>query len=239
MTKSLEKNIPWLRVFVEAIAVVGSILLAFAIDAWWADRQEALEGGRLADALASEISENLVDLDRAITVTTESIEKARNVLNVIAGNEPVATKISGLAEIGNIFVMRGWYLTDNVYQQSVASGKLLLIKDEELRFLLADYHSLLADLVGIVGNMETQYYLELEPFLTKHTIYTEVAHSAWLKDLPEPPFKTDFDSLARNTELWNLVAFRLELDLAYLSRLKRARKDGATISDSLLVYSGL
>ena len=239
MTKSLEKNIPWLRVFIEAVAIVGSILLAFSIDAWWADRQEAVEGGRLADALASEIAENLVDLDRAITVTTESIEKARNVLNIIAGNEPVAIKRSGLAEIGNIFVMRGWYLTDNVYQQSVASGKLLLIKDEKLRFLLADYHSLLADLVGLVRNMETQYYLELEPFLTKHTVYTEVAHSAWLKGLPEPPFKTDFESLAQNTELWNLVAFRLELDLAYLSRLERARKDGAKVTDSLSVYAEL
>ena len=198
-----------------------------------------MEGGRLADALASEIAENLVDLDRAITVTTESIEKARNVLNIIAGNEPVAIKRSGLAEIGNIFVMRGWYLTDNVYQQSVASGKLLLIKDEKLRFLLADYHSLLADLVGLVRNMETQYYLELEPFLTKHTVYTEVAHSAWLTGLPEPPFKTDFESLAQNTELWNLVAFRLELDLAYLSRLERARKHGAKVTDSLSVYAEL
>lgn len=237
MTESIEKDIPWPRVFVEAVAIVASILLAFAIDAWWADRQEALEGGRLAGALASEIAENLVDLDREITVKTESIKKARNVLDVIAGNEPVATKRSGLAEIGNIFVMGSWYLTDNIYQQSVASGKLLLIEDERLRFSLADYHSLLADLVGIVGNMETQYYLELEPFLTKHTVYTEVAHSAWLKGLPTPPFETDFDSLARNTELWNLVAFRLELDLAYLSRLERARKDGSILADSLLAYS--
>jgi hypothetical protein len=30
-------KIPWKRLSVEALAIVGSILLAFAIDAWWED----------------------------------------------------------------------------------------------------------------------------------------------------------------------------------------------------------
>jgi hypothetical protein len=32
------ENIPWKRLSVEAAAIVGSILLAFAIDAWWEER---------------------------------------------------------------------------------------------------------------------------------------------------------------------------------------------------------
>lgn len=32
--------IPWKRIAVEAVAIVVSILLAFAIDAWWAEKQE-------------------------------------------------------------------------------------------------------------------------------------------------------------------------------------------------------
>ena len=31
----LSCQIPWLRVFVEGVVIVGSILLAFGIDAWW------------------------------------------------------------------------------------------------------------------------------------------------------------------------------------------------------------
>ena len=228
MAESIPKRISWRRLFVEAAAIVGSILLAFAIDAWWSDRQDELEGERLANALAAEVAENLVDLDNEIKATNELIERSRDVLDAIAGVEPVSPERNGLADIGNIFVMRSWYLTNNIYMQSVASGKLLLINSETLRFSLADYHSLLADLVVIVGNIETQYYMALEPFLTKHTVYT---------DLPTPPFSTDFDSLARNTELWNLLAFRLELDLAYLARLERARNDGAELADALLAYA--
>jgi hypothetical protein len=81
------------------------------------------------------------------------------------------------------------------------------------------------------------YYLELEPFMTKHTVYTEVAHSDWLKDIPTPPFKTDFDALARNTELWNLLALRMELDLAFLQRLESAQENGSNLSDALRAYA--
>ena len=35
----MSKQIPWLRVFVEGVVIVGSILLAFGIDAWWDGRQ--------------------------------------------------------------------------------------------------------------------------------------------------------------------------------------------------------
>jgi hypothetical protein len=33
-------QIPWTRIAVESIAIVASILVAFAIDAWWEERQE-------------------------------------------------------------------------------------------------------------------------------------------------------------------------------------------------------
>jgi len=36
----LKPQIPWLGVFVEGVVIVGSILLAFGIDAWWDGRQE-------------------------------------------------------------------------------------------------------------------------------------------------------------------------------------------------------
>jgi hypothetical protein len=32
--------IPWLRVLIEGVVIVGSILVAFGIDAWWQDRAE-------------------------------------------------------------------------------------------------------------------------------------------------------------------------------------------------------
>ena len=47
-------GIPWSRYLVEGGVIVGSILLAFAIDAWWEDRSEqALEREFLVNTLDS------------------------------------------------------------------------------------------------------------------------------------------------------------------------------------------
>ena len=35
LSAELKAQIPWLRVRVEGVVIVGSILLAFGIDAWW------------------------------------------------------------------------------------------------------------------------------------------------------------------------------------------------------------
>ncbi len=50
----LTTNIPWLRVFVEGVVIVGSILLAFGIDAWWEERSDAALEQRLLISLLAE-----------------------------------------------------------------------------------------------------------------------------------------------------------------------------------------
>ncbi len=37
----MKAQIPWPRVFVEGVVIVGSVLLAFGIEAWWDGVQEA------------------------------------------------------------------------------------------------------------------------------------------------------------------------------------------------------
>jgi hypothetical protein len=46
----LKPQIPWLRVVVEGVVIVGSILLAFGIDAWWDERTVRND---VAEALAA------------------------------------------------------------------------------------------------------------------------------------------------------------------------------------------
>ena len=41
----MDKPIPRLRVCVEGAVIVGSILLAFGIDAWWDGKQARIEEG--------------------------------------------------------------------------------------------------------------------------------------------------------------------------------------------------
>jgi len=50
------QTIPWIRLSAEAAAIVGSILLAFAIDAWWDSRSDARRSTALLSALSEDIA---------------------------------------------------------------------------------------------------------------------------------------------------------------------------------------
>ena len=58
--------IPWKRIAVEATAIVISILLAFAIDAWWAEKKEGDVEHRTLQALRSDLIASNEELDRLL-----------------------------------------------------------------------------------------------------------------------------------------------------------------------------
>jgi len=52
--------IAWPRLLVEGLVIVVSILLAFAIDAWWEDRQEAEVARLQIERVVAELESNAV-----------------------------------------------------------------------------------------------------------------------------------------------------------------------------------
>jgi hypothetical protein len=53
------QNIPWRRIAVEATAIVGSILLAFGVQAWWDERLERIDEAEQLARLHTEFTENI------------------------------------------------------------------------------------------------------------------------------------------------------------------------------------
>jgi hypothetical protein len=68
MADPVTRQIPWLRVFVEGVVIVASILLAFALDAWWDRRGERVWERAQLEALHGEFTENHIDLSSALEV---------------------------------------------------------------------------------------------------------------------------------------------------------------------------
>jgi hypothetical protein len=60
------QTIPWKRIAVEATAIVISILLAFAIDAWWDEKKERDVEHRTLEALRSDLVASSEELDRLL-----------------------------------------------------------------------------------------------------------------------------------------------------------------------------
>jgi len=76
------QTIPWKRISVEAVAIVASILLAFAIDAWWDDfRQQRLSQTLLTD-LEVAFAENVTLLEENIKLVTRYQEILKQFIEI-------------------------------------------------------------------------------------------------------------------------------------------------------------
>ena len=62
----MSRQLPWLRITAEGIAIVVSILLAFGIQALWEERQERTREEALISGLLTEFHRNSQQLDARV-----------------------------------------------------------------------------------------------------------------------------------------------------------------------------
>lgn len=161
----MSKQIPWLRVFVEGVVIVGSILLAFGLQAWWEGKEEAKNERQQIAALAADFSQN-IDL---LTVRQARIDRSarllthlRDMLRASPDGSRITVPDSLLNElryVGTIDPVRG------TLDAMIGSGRLDQLSDSALRSALTDWQRLVSDVrTDQVVGLE---YLarELIPFL--------------------------------------------------------------------------
>ena len=164
------RQIPWLRVFVEDAVIVGSILLALALalDAWWDGAQER--------AGEQEILRGL----RAEFVADTSLYHDQ-----IAFHQDVRAGLAELmrgeaaAELGLERLDLAFYRTltatpldpgSGVRDALINSGRLELIRSEELRSRLAEWESLVDGVRDEQESMRAYSYERIIPYLASRDV---------------------------------------------------------------------
>jgi hypothetical protein len=139
------QNIPWLRLAIEATAIVASILLAFAIDAWWSDREIDQWQTAQLRALRDEFSANLKSLD--IIVQTHD-RTARSLESLIAQirdtNDTIQVTVSDAALVA-LVAWRTSDISTGTLDSLLSSGKLAEIDNSDIRQSLAAWPSEVGD----------------------------------------------------------------------------------------------
>jgi hypothetical protein len=75
------KDIPWKRISIEAAAIVASILLAFAIDAWWEESQNQKDIRLSLARLSDNLKTTLLDLQTDVETLEQSWAAAQILIN--------------------------------------------------------------------------------------------------------------------------------------------------------------
>jgi hypothetical protein len=138
-------QIPWLRIAAEGVAIVASILLAFAIDAAWAGRQEASRERAVLNGLADDFRESRAELVEVIEIHDRSQQRFESYL--------AATPAELLAwpsdSVVSMQVLAPSYTFDPrtaTLDGLQSAGELRLIQDPRIQSALADWSKRLVDL---------------------------------------------------------------------------------------------
>ncbi len=125
--------------------IVGSILLAFGIQAWWDGRVDRSEETESLEALHADFLGTIEELNRTAGLHRGRLDAASTLL----GTPEADLQALGQDSLGYLVSRSGWRTTIDpplaTLSGLIASGQLSLISDKLLRAKLAQWNGLLDD----------------------------------------------------------------------------------------------
>ncbi len=129
----------------EGAVIVGSILLAFGIEAWWAGVQEREEEGLVLQALQTEFAENLSDLRSVHEVHERYASELGELVGLMGSAGDGATLVVPDSLLRALVSFRTADPATGTLNTLLASGRIDLIRDGDLQKALAGWPASLED----------------------------------------------------------------------------------------------
>ena len=140
------QNIPWKRISVEAAAIVASILLAFAIDAWWQNRQVRVDEQEVLVGLRAEFAANRETLARHLAGYTRSIQSLEDFLALVEDGQSTNAKPIALAVLTVMHRPGTTDLGNGTLNALISSGRVEILASRKLRTLLTAWSGVIDEL---------------------------------------------------------------------------------------------
>lgn len=212
------QNIQWKRLLVEGAAIVMSILLAFAIDAWWDNRHERVEEQRILESLKAEFLANAELIPTYIERHRRSADYTWALLDAMKAAEPGGTIRYPAAKFMNVLEHSSTDPQRGALDAILQSGELRYITNPAIRERLAAWPRLVVDATEneyLLINLWNPKLLEALAKDVDVTIIGDVDDTCWEDPTLEQCAAIEI-SLPRNTEV-----------MAYLYEIGRYADEGA------------
>jgi hypothetical protein len=176
------RQLPWLRISAEGVAIVVSILLAFAIQAWWEGRKERDEQDTILAAISVEIAANLAAIHCELQYRAAAKENIQLILELSSTEH-----VSQYDEIDQLLANLIWWgdidFASGALDSLIQGGRLPIIQSASLRQRLAE----LPDRYASVDRLERQTYESMHnrvaPYLLENAFFPQIA-TGWVKGRP-------------------------------------------------------
>ena len=191
----------WKRHALQVVVIVGSILLAFGIEAWWSGQQEQEELDALVELLRADIAANIADFER--------LNRFENDLDAIAKLSDIVHSVSGqpapdsLAMLFRSLARTAHFAPVAVFPRVNGPGWALV--PQEVKFALAEFSN--PPGVELETSLVEQVFLKLNEVFSRYG-----GVEAVFGRLPEGSrFAPDYDGLLADAEFATWLAWFLIL----------------------------
>lgn len=212
MSGSKHTIVQWRRTVVESVAIILSILLAFAIDAGWDAVKDRNREKAFLVSLLSEFEETRGRIDVSIDRHLQFIDLARQLIDFHGGDAPDIDAEVLETMLGQVFFDWGsLYLPSGSRDALFASADIEIISNEELRAMLAAWPSRVADAAEDDIWIANDVMNNLAPYLNSKIRTRNVARltsSAATENIPKLE-SVNYDALRNDPLFDNLVTFRI------------------------------
>jgi len=234
-------NIPWNRVFVEGVAIVASILIAFAIDAWWEDRQEAESEIRNLVRVSAELEANSERIQSKLLTIEGSIEATSTFISWM-GPQPTILENELLVEQWDTLYGIGFFsLQRSAARDYLATGQTDMTRNLEVRRAISEWYSSGTALEEQYERLRvahagiSSYLQDAIPFL--HTI----SANALMSNHPTSKFPFDQAAFLADHKLESRLALfliRMEFVREQAIDLKDLQRELVTLIDTTIQEAG-
>ena len=236
------EKIPWKRLSVEAAAIVGSILLAFAIDAWWAERLERITEREVLSRLYDEFSSNRERLDTWVSVDgfmqrikASSLRVSEIMDAAMKGGSETVSVLD--VQIADLVRSATFEAETPVYESLVRSGRIEIVENREIVTAIAKWERSLRNAAEIEQTRRQFVNNQLLPVLAAKSNIQHVLMNRFVPIQREPLDPNRMTEIDVDPLLVNLVGERSHWEGVALRSLTGVRDTAddvmSVISESL------
>lgn len=143
----LGNSVPWPRLLAESVAIVGSILLAFAIDAWWEERKQRNYEEQVLLGLGKEYALHHSSVTLQIDFHESLMMSVTQLMRACSTGRYDDTEVSLDYAIFDSLVPVTTDLGSGVRDSLINAGQIDVLQNVELRRALSDWDSVVDEVV--------------------------------------------------------------------------------------------
>ena len=188
------EKLPWKRLTVEAAAIVGSILLAFAIDAWWEERQTRYEEQQILQGLNAEFIFIHEVLTGRLAQHLQRLQILEKVLLTIQNGPSNDAGLIVEAAVLEMVSPTTSDLGNGTLDALLSSGRIEILMNKTLRARLAAWNGVIREVWDDQEAHAKMVYEIFVPYFVSEHAPVGAAMRLWyddwslpLKTIPESP----------------------------------------------------